>query len=421
VAAFARLMAGLGPFEARPRIAVAVSGGADSLALAILCHRWAKALRGEAIALSVDHRLRPESASEIHQVAHWLTARGIPHHVLVWKRSSARRPAALQAAARTARYDLLARWCRRRGVLHLALAHHAGDQAETTLMRLARGGGADGLAGMSAIASRQGVRLIRPLLPVATARLRATLLAAGQDWIEDPSNSNPTFERVRWRRLIPAGLVPALAAAAAEIGEERGLRERGVADLLANARIHPAGFLSLPLADLTAAADDMAERALARCLIVIGGETYGPRQESLALLRRSLSGSLAGRTLGGCRIVCRDSRLFIFREAAAAKQRVAARAGALIRWDGRFDLRSAMSGTIARLGESGWAKLPAAERSRSIPRDAAIALPALWRSGQPPVPAQIRPGPASGCARFRPGQPLAPNGFTVVKLNVNII
>src|SRR5712692_9076186 len=132
-------MAGLGPFEARPRLAVAVSGGPDSLALAILCHRWAAARGGEAFALSVDHRLRPESAAEVRQVRRWLRALGIPHHVLVWKRPGARPSSALQAAARAARYGLLAQWCSRRGVLHLALAHHAGDQAETVLMRLARG------------------------------------------------------------------------------------------------------------------------------------------------------------------------------------------------------------------------------------------------------------------------------------------
>ncbi len=414
-------MTGVGPFEARPRVAVAVSGGPDSLALVILCHRWAAARGGEAIALSVDHRLRPESAAETRQVRRWLRMRRIPHRALVWKRTGGRPSSALQAAARAARYRLLAQWCRRRGVLHLALAHHAGDQAETALMRLARGGGPDGLAGMSSIASREGVRLIRPLLAIAPARLRATLRAAGQDWIEDPSNSNPVFERVRWRRLIPAELVPALAIAAGEIGEARRLRERVVADLLASARIDSTGFLTMPLAEFAAAPAATAERALARCLIIIGGDSYGPRQESLARLRRNLATNPAGRTLGGCRLVCRGSHLFIFREAAAARERVAARAGTAIRWDGRFDLRIAASGTIARLGEAGWAKLPAAKRIRSIPRDAAVALPALWRGGRPLDLPRFGSGPGFGAALFRPGQPLAPSGFTVVKLNVNII
>src|SRR5471032_2247467 len=127
-------MAGLGPFESHPRLAVAVSGGADSMALILLCHRWARAQGGTALALSIDHRLRPESASEIRQVGRWLKARGIPYAALAWQQADDKAKAALQARARAARYELLGQWCRSHGVLHLALAHHAGDQAETVLM-----------------------------------------------------------------------------------------------------------------------------------------------------------------------------------------------------------------------------------------------------------------------------------------------
>ena len=418
-------MAGLGPFERLPRIAVAVSGGPDSLSLALLCHHWANTRGGEAIVLSVDHALRAESASEIRQVARWMKGRGIAHRALRWQRPAGRPTSALQAVARAARYGLMTEWCRRHGVLHLALAHHAGDQAETILMRLARGGGPDGLAGMSAVASRDGVRLIRPLLLLAPARLRASLEVAGQDWIEDPSNRDPAFERVRWRRLIAPTLFADLAGAAAEIGRERCLRERAVADLLALARIDPAGFLSMPLAGLQSAEAGVAERALGRCLVAIGGEPYGPSQEALARLRLGLVINGAARTLGGCRIVVGEERLFVFREVAAAQQRAAAGMGVPIRWDGRFDLLPGRSGMIARLGPVGWAKLSQARRPRSMPRDAALALPALWRAGRPAVLALSGAGAVPeggiGSARFRPGQPLAPCGFTVAKLNVNII
>lgn len=371
----------------------------------------------------MDHRLRAGSAAETRRVRRWLVARGIPYRALVWKRVGAKPSAAIQAEARSARYRLLTDWCRRHGVLHLALAHHAGDQAETVLMRLARGGGPDGLAGMSATAARDGVRIVRPLLAVAPERLRATLAAAGQDWIEDPSNVNPVFERVRWRRLIPAGLVPGLASAAGEIGEERRRREREVADFLALSRIDPAGFLSLPLAELRGAPASLAERALARCLLAVGGNTYGPSLASLARLRQGLKGS-AGRTLGGCRIICRGEQLIICREAAAAHERFSAKSGEASRWDGRFQLAApgaalARGVTIARLGEAGWDSLSAPKRGRSIPREAAAALPAFWRGGRPFLPLFGGAGP--GGARFRPAQPLVPPGFTVAKMNVNII
>lgn len=414
-------MAGLGPFETRPRLGIAVSGGADSMALALLCQRWARARGGSVLAISIDHRLRAESAAEIRQVAAWLKARGIPHLALAWQHGDDK--AALQARARAARYGLLAKACRKRAVLYLALAHHAGDQAETVLMRLARGG-IDGLSGMSAIASREGLRLIRPLLGIEPARLRATLMVAGQEWIEDPSNANPAFERVRWRRAMSPGLIPSLSRAAAEIGRERCRREAELAELLTEARVEAAGYLTMPLAALRAAPADIGERALARFLVLIAGEDYAPPQRSLALLRDSLTRATSGRTLGGCRLIQKGELLYVFREPAGVGERLQVRRGQRVRWDNRFDLVAPAAGALACLNESGWVALPEARRPRSMPREAALALPALWtkesgakgRFGR-----LILPGNGVGCAKFRPGQPLAASGFTVAKLDVNII
>jgi tRNA(Ile)-lysidine synthase len=125
---FARLMAPLGPFEPRPRIAVAVSGGADSMTLALLAARWARKAGGTAVALTVDHGLRPESGAEARQVARWMRARKIAHRTLRW--TGAKPDSNIAAAAREARYGLLADWCRRNVVLHLLLAHHLDDQAD---------------------------------------------------------------------------------------------------------------------------------------------------------------------------------------------------------------------------------------------------------------------------------------------------
>ncbi|HZD25370.1 MAG TPA: tRNA lysidine(34) synthetase TilS, partial [Alphaproteobacteria bacterium] len=155
-AEFAALMAPFAPFEATPALAVAVSGGADSLALALLADGWARRRGGVATALTVDHGLRPEAAAEARRVGRWLAARGIPHRILRWRGD---KPAtAVQAKARAARYALLADWCRRHGVLHLLTAHHRGDQAETVLMRLAHGSGVDGLAGMARQRRLEGLR-----------------------------------------------------------------------------------------------------------------------------------------------------------------------------------------------------------------------------------------------------------------------
>src|SRR5689334_12818293 len=164
-------MARFAPFEVNPELAVAVSGGADSLALALLADRWARACGGRVTALTVDHGLRPEAAREARQVGRWLKASGIRHVILRWsppamKKTATARLANLQAAARDARYELLCGWCRQHAVLHLLLAHHRDDQAETLLLRLARGSGLDGLAAMAPLVERSAVRLLRPLLAV---------------------------------------------------------------------------------------------------------------------------------------------------------------------------------------------------------------------------------------------------------------
>jgi tRNA(Ile)-lysidine synthase len=181
----------IGGFEAQPFIAVAVSGGPDSLALTILADRWARERGGQLTALTVDHRLRPESAHEARIVGEWLAGRGIAHHVLVW--DEAKPKTGIQEAARAARYRLLAGWCRAQGCLHLLTAHHREDQVETHLIRRRAGSGADGLAGMSAVREMAGLRLVRPLLAVPKARLIAALEGEGQPFISDPSNLNPDF------------------------------------------------------------------------------------------------------------------------------------------------------------------------------------------------------------------------------------
>ena len=155
-------MAALGPFEARPDLAVAVSGGADSLALCLFADRWVRARGGRLVALTVDHGLRPGSRQECATLARWLGGRGIEHDILTWK--GAKPAAGIQAAAREARYSLLHEACRERGILHLLLAHHAADQAETVLLRAGAGSGFDGLAAMPAVSGLEAPRRLRPLL-----------------------------------------------------------------------------------------------------------------------------------------------------------------------------------------------------------------------------------------------------------------
>ncbi len=185
---FAALMAPLGPFEPAPRLAAAVSGGPDSTALALLAHAWVRRCGGSLLALIVDHGLRPESGQEATTVAARLAERGINARILPLTGLTA--GPALAERARTARYATLLDACRDAGILHLLLGHHAADQAETVIMRALSSSGPAGLAGMAVLHETPSVRLLRPLLFVPPARLRATLAAAGIGWEDDPSNAD---------------------------------------------------------------------------------------------------------------------------------------------------------------------------------------------------------------------------------------
>ncbi len=123
---FDALMEGLGPFEDRPHIAIAVSGGADSMCLALLAGPWAERRGGRAVALTVDHGLRPEAREEALQVGSWMKGQGFEHQVLKW--TGPKPTSGVQAHARRGRYQLLSSWCRQKGFLHLMLGHTQDDQ-----------------------------------------------------------------------------------------------------------------------------------------------------------------------------------------------------------------------------------------------------------------------------------------------------
>ena len=381
----------LGPFERAPHLAVAVSGGPDSLALCLLVARWAQSRGGVVTALTVDHGLRPESAAEADQVGAWLAPRGIVHQVLAWH--GPKPEAGIQAAAREARYHLLADWCRANGVLHLLLAHHLDDQAETVALRSLRQSGPDGLAGMAPVREIAGLRLLRPLLAVPKHRLIATLRAAGQPWIEDPSNRSETFARSRLR-LAPGLQTASLGARAAASAEARAaLDDRAAAWLAAFARIDPAGFVTLRHAAFLAAPIEIARRALQRALLVVGNPDYPPRGARLGRLLDVLRNpGCSGRTLAGCRILLRGTELLICREPAAIAPPLLLEPVVWQRWDRRILVRwqadhgpAGPALLVRALGADGWreckALLPAG-LVRNLPPAVRVGLPSFWQGEQ---------------------------------------
>ncbi|XIA66365.1 tRNA lysidine(34) synthetase TilS [Bradyrhizobium sp. TZ2] len=191
-------------WTAAPAIVLAVSGGPDSIALMWLVARWRRALmRGpRLIAVTVDHGLRPEAAREARDVKRLARTLGLPHRTLRW--TGAKPKTGLPAAARAARYRLLADAARANGATHILTAHTRDDQAETLLMRMLRGSGIAGLAAMMRETEREGVWLARPFLDIPKSRLVATLGKAKIAFADDPTNSDTTFTRPRLRALMPA-------------------------------------------------------------------------------------------------------------------------------------------------------------------------------------------------------------------------
>ena len=313
----------LAPLAPTSRLIAGVSGGADSLALALLAHEWAITRGGTFLAAICDHGLRPGSAAEADAVAGVLQARGIPAQVI---RLTIPPGPALQERARTARLEALLRVCTEHGAPYLLLGHHRADQAETVLMRALAGSGNAGLAGIPRVRAAEVAVVLRPLLDTPPERLVATVAAAGLTAVRDPSNADPRFTRARLRRVAGAGR-DALFEAASRFAARRAAEEAAVAERLAlAATLHPEGFARLDTGAL--GSDGTAAAALRTMIRTITGRAFAPSRDSVASLLRRGQGTLAGAVLR------RDGVLA--REAADLGPPVPARHGAM--WDSRFRL-----------------------------------------------------------------------------------
>lgn len=292
--------------------AVGLSGGGDSVALLHLLARWAKTRKATPpVALIVDHGLRKSSASEAKKAAQLAEDLGLTAHILVWK---GRKPDAdIEAVAREARYRLMGEWCRMNGVASLYLAHTRDDQAETFLLRLARGSGLDGLSAMRTRGSYpldeySDLLVLRPLLGASRDALRDFLKAEKVSWSDDPMNDDPRFARVRirqaWPLLEEIGLGRMrLADAAAHLARARDALDTVTEAVLMRACRAKKGVILVEPAALTAAPPEVGLRALARILMAVSGQEYRPRFVRLERLFGMIASGLeAGVTLHGCRI-----------------------------------------------------------------------------------------------------------------------
>lgn len=371
--AMQRLLAGHRP----DRLAVAVSGGGDSLAMLGLACDWAESRHCRIHALTVDHGLRPGSDEEALLVAREAMRMGAQHETLAWTGWDGR--GNLQAAARDARYALMRGVCKRQGIGAILLGHTQDDQAETVLMRLARGSGVDGLSAMSE--GRYGRDdILRPVLDESRADLRIWLTRQGMRWIEDPSNDDPRYDRVRARRLltqlapfgIDAGRLAETATAMSRARRALLARAADVADRIVTDR---GGLLIFDLDGLEQIEQETRLRLVAHGLACLSGAPYKPRLASLsATLDRAFEGQ--GGTLQGCRLIPVRNQLLIVREFNSVEALACAADGQQV-WDARWciDAPGQPGATVRALGAAGMAQW---DRPAAFPHAALLSFPGVW-------------------------------------------
>ncbi len=359
----------------------------------LLAKRWLEA-RGDAVpeftVLSVDHGLRSEAAEEARRTGVLAASFGFTHHILVWEGKKPK--TAIQAAARRARYDLMTGFCRAQGIPALATAHNADDQAETFLMRLRRGSGVDGLASMEPITVRSGVDLLRPLLSLTRSELESYLASQNQDWLEDPSNRDTHYERIRIRKALGEGALD-IPAESVVLSARRLARARHALDavtaqfLRKDLILHDAGYATLPADALMRQPGEIMLRTLIRMARAFGGGGSVPQLAKAEAALAKLQAGASGATLGGCHFSHRKGQMIATREyGRMSRAQVNVAPGSSVLWDNRFRITANAvlpSGTILKpLGTDGAqaARLAGAD-VKEMPRSALLSLPSFWRGG----------------------------------------
>lgn len=364
-------------------LGVAVSGGGDSMALLHLLHGLCAFHGTKLRAVTVNHGLRPQAAAEAEMVQRFCATLGVRHDTLLWENWDG--SGNLQNAARNARFALMADWATAQEISTIALGHTADDQAETFLMRLARRSGVNGLAGMSARILREGVTWVRPLLKANRAELRGYLQAQDMEWIEDPSNDDAAFERVKARRVLealaPLGIdAEGLSAVATHMAQARTaldwhtfLAAREIAEV-------DAGAVVICERKLRILPDEIQRRLFVHAVNWISGESYPARRAAITSLMRALRNGQAA-TVDGCHARRVGSYIWVFREHNAVKNEQTPPDEL---WDARWHLTPAdhadTSGdlSVRALGKAGLEQC-GDWRASGRPHVVLLSTPAVWR------------------------------------------
>lgn len=368
-------------FASRPmaRVGVAVSGGSDSMALMVALAEYAREAKIELCVATVDHGLRPEAHTEAQFVGTTAKALGLDHTILTWTNHDGR--GNLLSEARNARYALLADWAKSRGLGAVAIGHTSDDVAETFMMRLARGTGLAGLAAMSDDWTQDTVRFVRPVLGQSRGALRTYLQSSGHSWVDDPTNDDPKYDRVRMRGLLSTlaehGLTTErISEVATQLADENATLDqtaRSTAVLLCQDR---EGDVLIDQEGASELADGILRRILNKALCYVSSSHYVPRGGAMNELLASIKEG-RGHTLHGCHVFQHKGDIRITREYNAVRNLV----GVSGVWDTRWLFSDTIPDTysIRALGPDGLAQIEN-WRDCEVPRRTLIASPSVWRN-----------------------------------------
>ena len=315
-------------------IGVGVSGGADSLCLAILLNEWGKKHGHKIIALTVNHNLRSEAAEEAEWVADQMKKLGVEHHVLTY--TGPKPKTRVEEKAREIRYQLLQEFCDKNKIEFVCLAHHSDDQSETFFARLSRGSGIDGLCAIHPISKRKNLTLLRPLLGVDKTEILDTLKFQKMTWVEDPMNKDTFYERVRWREQLKTLWQTGLTKAGVLLSAKRLVRAKEALNFYTDSffnshvQIDERGFAKISKSAFNDIPMEIRLRVLAKTLDIIG-QSETPL--SMEALEKALETFKPRFTLAHCHIITHQKHIFIAKEHARQEPEKNIPAKKWIQWD----------------------------------------------------------------------------------------
>ncbi|MDE2444666.1 MAG: tRNA lysidine(34) synthetase TilS [Alphaproteobacteria bacterium] len=366
------------------RIALAVSGGSDSMAMLHLAVDWARLKQKHLFVLTVDHGLRGAAAEEVATVARWSADLDVPHVTLKWLGEKPK--TGIQAKARAARYNLMVQWCVAHDVPVLLTAHTADDQAETVVMRQHRTDSAKSLAGIWPELDWQGVRVVRPLLALCRAQLRDYLLDHSVKWIEDPSNDDAKYERVRVRKALAGNSAAGQLAYHAQ-KQVQDARDAASAWLKVAVKIETVGLIEFSVPDFRGLSALVQDDVLVLLMRMSGSGSMPELSQRQALVAWFQAKGSPRRCLGGVMFAKRSDRILVGREVyRIALDSVPIPACGKLVWDGRFLIQGPVGARVKAAGPQ-----PTVRKVSNLPAFIQSGLPVVtFETGETVHPYQRR-------------------------------